>query len=121
MIDFLMILSSLILHEGGAKTSYSSSGEEALPSHSAALDRAGEMPLGSLGSASDRSGGTTRVGEATGMSRVTITKGKQAVQKHVIPESARIRQRGGGRKPLRSPDAHLLEALNALIDPVYPK
>ena len=34
MIDFLMILSSLILHEGGAKTSYSSSGEEALPSHS---------------------------------------------------------------------------------------
>ncbi len=28
MIDFLMILSSLILHEGGAKTGYSSSGEE---------------------------------------------------------------------------------------------
>jgi transposase len=62
-------------------------------------------------------GGTTLVGEATGMSRVTITKGKQAVQGRVIPESARIRQRGGGRKPLRSHDAHLLEALNALIDP----
>jgi transposase len=62
-------------------------------------------------------GGTTRVGEATGMSRVTITKGKQAVQERVIPESARIRQRGGGRKPLRSHDAQLLEALNALIDP----
>jgi hypothetical protein len=40
MIDFLMILSSLILHEGGAKTGYSSSGEEALPSHFAALNRA---------------------------------------------------------------------------------
>jgi transposase len=62
-------------------------------------------------------GGTTLVGEARGMSRVTITKGKQAVQEHVIPESARIRQRGGGRKPLRSPDPQLLEALNALIDP----
>ena len=35
----------------------------------------------------------------------------------VIPESARIRQRGGGGKPLRSHDARLLEALNALIDP----
>jgi len=62
-------------------------------------------------------GGTTLVGEATGMSRVTITKGKQAVQERVIPESARIRQRGGGRKPLTSHDPHLLEALNALIDP----
>jgi hypothetical protein len=57
------------------------------------------------------------VGEATGMSRVTITKGKQAVQERVIPESARIRQRGGGRKPLTSHDPHWLEALNALIDP----
>jgi transposase len=62
-------------------------------------------------------GGTRLVGEATGMSRVTITKGKQAVQEHVILESARIRQRGGGRKPLRSHDPQLLEALNALIDP----
>ena len=51
------------------------------------------------------------------MSRVTISKGKQAVQERVIPESARIRQGGGGRKPLRSHDAHLLEALNTLIDP----
>jgi hypothetical protein len=39
MIDFLMILSSLILHEGGTKTGYSSSGEEALPSHFAGQAR----------------------------------------------------------------------------------
>ena len=45
-------------------------------------------------------GGTTLVGEATGMSRVTITKGEPAVQACVIPESVRRRQRGGGRKPL---------------------
>jgi transposase len=62
-------------------------------------------------------GGTTLVAEATGMSRVTITTGTQAVQARVIPESARIRQRGGGRKPLTNHDPHLLEALNALIDP----
>ena len=63
-------------------------------------------------------GGTTLVGEATGMSRVTITKGKQAVQERVIPESARIRQRAVvGVSPLTSHDPHLLEALNALIDP----
>jgi hypothetical protein len=73
MTNFLMILSSLILHEGGAKTGYSSSGEEALPSHFAALNRASETPLGSLGSASDRSGWNALVSEATGMSRVTIT------------------------------------------------
>ena len=61
-------------------------------------------------------GGTTLVAEATGMSRVTITNGKQAVQARVIPEPARMRHRGGGRKPLTNHDPHLLEALNALID-----
>ena len=65
-------------------------------------------------------GGTTLVAEATGMSRVTITNGKQAVQARVIPEPARMRHRGGGRKPLTNHDPHLLEALNALIDPCTP-
>jgi hypothetical protein len=45
MIDFLMILSSLILHEGGTKTGYSSSGEEALPSHFPALNSLTGKPL----------------------------------------------------------------------------
>lgn len=62
-------------------------------------------------------GGTTLVAKATGMSRVTITNGKQAVQARVIPEPARMRHRGGGRKPLTTHDPHLLEALNARIDP----
>lgn len=57
------------------------------------------------------------VGEATEIARVTITKGKQAVQGRVIPELTRIRHRGGGRKPLASHDTQLLDALNALIDP----
>jgi transposase len=62
-------------------------------------------------------GGTTLVCEATGISRVTITKGKTAVQGGVI-ESGRIRHRGGGRKPLMHHDEQLLEDLNRLIDPV---
>jgi hypothetical protein len=56
MIDFLMILSSLILYEGGAKISYSSSGEEALPGHFTAFNGADETNLGRLGSARDRLG-----------------------------------------------------------------
>jgi transposase len=62
-------------------------------------------------------GGTTLVCEATGISRVTITKGKTAVQGGAI-ESGRIRHRGGGRKPLMHHDEQLLEDLNRLIDPV---
>lgn len=62
-------------------------------------------------------GGTTLVAKATGMSRVTITNGKPAVQARVIPEPARMRHRGSGRKPLTNHDPPLLEALNALIDP----
>jgi len=62
-------------------------------------------------------GGTTLVSEATGISRVTITKGKVAVQGGAI-ESRGIRHAGGGRKPLMHHDRQLLEDLNSLIDPV---
>jgi len=62
-------------------------------------------------------GGTTLVCEATGISRVTITKGKTAVQGEAI-ESTRIRQRGGGRQPLTRHDPQLLADLNCLIEPV---
>ncbi len=62
-------------------------------------------------------GGTTLVCEATGISRMTITKGKVAVREQVIPASERIRRPGGGRKPLVNHDPQLLDDLNALIDP----
>ncbi len=62
-------------------------------------------------------GGTTLVCEATGMSRMTILKGKTTVREHDLPTSARVRHPGGGRKPLANRDPQLLGDLNTLIDP----
>jgi hypothetical protein len=68
-------------------------------------------------------GGISRVAEATGLSRVTIRAGLQelalaepASGPQAPPE--RLRRRGGGRKPLRLHDPHLLHALETLVDPV---
>ena len=68
-------------------------------------------------------GGISRVAEATGLSRVTIRAG---VQELTLADAAsgpqappeRLRRRGGGRKPLRMHDPHLLHALETLVDPV---
>ena len=68
-------------------------------------------------------GGISRVAEATGLSRVTIRAGLQELTRadtasgpQAPPE--RLRRRGGGRKPLRMHDPHLLHALETLVDPV---
>jgi len=68
-------------------------------------------------------GGMSRVAEATGLSRVTIRAGLQELARadtasgpQAPPE--RVRRRGGGRKPLRIHDPHLLHALETLVDPV---
>src|SRR6058998_1281625 len=61
-------------------------------------------------------GGISRVAEATGLSRVTIRAGLQAL---VLPDTPpgpratpeRLRRPGGGRKPLRMHDPHLVYAL----------
>ena len=45
-------------------------------------------------------GGDTIVSEATGISRVTISKGKKEVKGEVVISSGRIREAGGGRKRL---------------------
>jgi hypothetical protein len=68
-------------------------------------------------------GGISRGGEATGLSRVTIRAGLQALTlrdttpgQRASPE--RLRRRGGGRKPLRRHDPHLVHALETLVAPV---
>jgi Rhodopirellula transposase DDE domain len=68
-------------------------------------------------------GGMSRVAEATGLSRVTIRAGLQELALADTasgPQAspARLRRRGGGRKPLSMPDPHLLHALETLVDPV---
>jgi len=68
-------------------------------------------------------GGISRVAEATGLSRVTIRAGLQEL---ALPDTTlgppappeRLRRPGGGRKPLRMQDPHLMHALETLVDPV---
>jgi len=62
-------------------------------------------------------GGARLVCEATGISRVTIAKGKQNIQAGIGVEPQRIRQRGGGRKKLTEQDGEVLKDLDGLIDP----
>jgi transposase len=68
-------------------------------------------------------GGISRVAAATGLSRVTIRAGLRELALADTasgPQTspARLRRRGGGRKPLSMHDPHLLHALETLVDPV---
>jgi len=65
-------------------------------------------------------GGVSAVARATGISRTTITAGLRELDlpvKQRTAEAARIRQPGGGRKPLTQIDSELLSALESLIEP----
>jgi hypothetical protein len=67
-------------------------------------------------------GGLTAVAEATGLSRNTIAVGVGELEHRRDhprePVDQRIRRVGGGRKQLTQHDPELIEALNALVDPV---
>jgi hypothetical protein len=67
-------------------------------------------------------GGVTVVALATGLARNTIMGGARELESrraHPRAEvSSRIREEGGGRKPLTENDPGLLTALEALVDPV---
>jgi hypothetical protein len=66
-------------------------------------------------------GGVTRVAQASGLSRTTITAGLRELN---LPparrqaEAIRVRRPGGGRRPLAQTDRDLVAALERLIDPV---
>ncbi len=62
-------------------------------------------------------GGISKVAKATGVSRVTIHKALTEIAgKKIIAE--RIRKPGGGRKDITEYHPHILEKLEALVDPV---
>jgi len=66
-------------------------------------------------------GGVTRVAEATGLSRVTITTGLRELDlpaEQRASDATRVRRIGGGRKPVTHSDPELLAALEALIEPL---
>jgi len=68
-------------------------------------------------------GGVTRVAEATGLSQTTIRAGLKELDGKSLAAtdqeaSKRLRRAGGGRKSLVEHDSDVLEALEALVDPV---
>ena len=62
-------------------------------------------------------GGVSMVSRASGLSRVTITKGIRELEEKSAPTS-RIRRKGAGRPSLTSVDPKLPEALEALVEPL---
>jgi hypothetical protein len=62
-------------------------------------------------------GGLAAVARATGMSRGTIGRGLEDLDR-APPPSGRVRRDGGGRHPLSASDPTLLEDLRQLIEPV---
>lgn len=68
-------------------------------------------------------GGISRVVEATGLSAVTIRAGLKELRQRLgdevnIEPVSRLRRAGGGRRRLIEHDTTLLQALEALVDPV---
>ena len=66
-------------------------------------------------------GGVSALALATGLSRTTITAGLRELelpQGQRALEGMRVRRPGGGRKPLTQTDPELLNALEAVIEPV---
>jgi hypothetical protein len=66
-------------------------------------------------------GGVSAVAEATGLSRMTITKGLRELKQPArvrAAEAGRVRRPGAGRKRVTEQDPELEAALDALIDPL---
>jgi Rhodopirellula transposase DDE domain len=66
-------------------------------------------------------GGVSLVARATGLSRPTITAGLRELEQPTTQraaQAARVRQPGGGRRPVTVADPGLLAALESLVEPV---
>jgi transposase len=62
-------------------------------------------------------GGVSIVSKSSGISRVTITKGKKEIHEKPLPEN-RIRKKGAGRKTVYISIPEIEKKLEALVDPV---
>ena len=62
-------------------------------------------------------GGISRVSRVCGLSRVTITKGIQELEKDPLP-SGRVRRVGAGRPEITKQDPGLPRALETLVEPL---
>lgn len=62
-------------------------------------------------------GGVTRISKISGISRVTLTKGKKELYEKPLPED-RIRKVGAGRKSIYVSNPEVEKKVEALVDPV---
>lgn len=62
-------------------------------------------------------GGDTIVSNATGISRVTISKAKKEIKQGNREENSRLRKKGGGRKRLKDQHPEIIAELDIMIDP----
>jgi Rhodopirellula transposase DDE domain len=62
-------------------------------------------------------GGISRISQVCGLSRVTITKGIQELDKNPLPGD-RVRREGGGRSEITKKDPGLPKALETLVEPL---
>ena len=62
-------------------------------------------------------GGVSMISKASGISRVTITKGKKEIYEEPLPED-RIRKAGAGRKNIYKNNPEIEKKLETIIDPV---
>ena len=63
-------------------------------------------------------GGIAVVAEATGLSRRTVERGLRQIEDENKPPSNKIRRPGGGRKSATEKQPGLIEALEALVEPL---
>ena len=66
----------------------------------ASLDEKARRQCAGLLALQQARGGITRIAEITGLSRNTIRRGQQELQAPAPDAAGRIRQPGGGRKPV---------------------
>ena len=62
-------------------------------------------------------GGIAKVSSASGISKVTVIKGKRELPKDPLP-SSRARKEGGGRKKIAEKTPSILKALESLVEPL---
>jgi len=62
-------------------------------------------------------GGVSAVLRATGIARSTIRRGLDELAEGDAPDGERVRRAGGGRKPLSTTDASLVDDLRLLVEP----
>ena len=81
------------------------------------LDERGRRRLAAAEALTAGHGGIIAVSRATGVARSTIGRALEELRCGEKPDPERIRQPGGGRKPLIATDPRLLDDLRSLVEP----